>query len=283
MAFTFTKMHTLGNDFIVLDHRQHMHTLSLATRRWLADRHRGVGCDQLLVLESCQQPTVLCRYRIFNTDGGEVEQCGNGARCVARYLFDHDQLTQSHIQLACAAGIVTVVRGDNEQLSVNMGQPEFAPKAIGLTVDTMQLHYQASISTSQRTFGAVSMGNPHAVFVVEELDQVDLEQVGRFLNAKSNKLFAQGVNVGFMQITAPNHINLAVYERGVGCTLGCGSGACAAVVLGQRWGQLAKSVQVTLPGGELQVSCDGADAPVWLQGDAHTVFEGTIPIKMNTI
>ncbi len=276
MPFSFVKMQTLGNDFVLLDQRQMTYPLPLSTRRWLADRHRGVGCDQLLVIEPAQHRDTTCHYKIFNPDGSEAQQCGNGVRCIARYLFDHDDITGNQLTLTCQAGMIKVTRDSNGQFSVDMGVANFIPTAIGLDVPTEQSHYTVTIFDNQINFGAVSMGNPHAVMLVDQVNPTELDRIGAALNEVSHPLFSQGVNISQMRILDPQHIELVVYERGVGRTLGCGSGACAAVVLGQRWGKLAEQVQVTLPGGQLQVSCDGMNQSILMCGDAHYIFNGSV-------
>lgn len=269
-------MQTIGNDFVLLDNREQHYVLPLDERRRLADRHFGIGCDQLLVLEPSQQSTALCHYRVFNADGNEVEQCGNGVRCIARYLFDYDDITSSSLTLTCQAGEIVAERSDNNQISINMGVANWQPTAVGLTsTTTCQRHYTVTLPHTEVTLAAVALGNPHAVIIVEKFDLADIDTIGEQLNLPQQSPFSQGVNVGFMRVLSPQHIELIVYERGVGRTYGCGSGACAATVAGQRFGQLAQTVRVTLPGGDLQVSCRGADAPIWLQGDAQYVFKGS--------
>ena len=275
MALAFVKMHALGNDFIIIDRiKDNTIALPLAKRQWLADRHLGIGCDQLLVIDRAVSGSNHFCYQIFNADGSEVEQCGNGARCVARYLIDKHNIAADAFALDCQAGTMHVKACDNQDIAVNMGVASFAPQSIGLGCQMQQTCYSLDINGEMIEYGAVSMGNPHAVITVDKIDFAKLDAIGQWLNTMSDTPFTKGVNVGFMCIINPEHIHLTVYERGVGRTLACGSGACAAVVIGQQWGKLAADVMVTLPGGQLRVSCRDSQSPVWLQGPAEYVFQG---------
>ena len=279
MALAFVKMQALGNDFVIIDRTDDdTIALPLAKRQWLADRHLGIGCDQLLVIDRAEHASVHFHYRIFNADGDEVEQCGNGVRCVARYLIDNHKITTDTATLSCQAGLIHIKVDDNQNIAVNMGKPSFAPESIGLHHQTQQVCYSFDINGEPIEFGAVSMGNPHAVIDVDSIDIARLDSIGQRLNQVSDTLFAQGVNVGFMHVIDSEHIHLAVYERGVGRTLACGSGACAAVVVGQIQKKLAKQVTVELPGGKLRIYWKGPGNPVKMTGPAVHVFDGQIQL-----
>ena len=279
MNIQFSKMHGLGNDFVVIDAISQSINLSAEQIKWLADRHFGIGCDQLLLVENTQQPDVDFRYRIFNADGGEVEQCGNGARCFARFVRDKGLTVKNKIQVETQRGIIELYIDDKENITVDMGMPDFTPAALPMDFKALNQSNQGkhSLLINQRMveFGAVSMGNPHIVLLVDDVAVADVETLGAAL--ESHAVFPQRVNVGFMQIINRQTICLRVFERGVGETKACGSGACAAVVVAQQWGLLDSDVQVKLPGGILQIQ-HKENTSVLLTGDAVLVFDGQISL-----
>ena len=274
MKLKFTKMHGLGNDFVVLDGINQSLTLDPTQIRQLADRHFGIGCDQVLLVEASDWAEADFRYRIFNADGGEVEQCGNGARCFARFVRDRGLTQEDDIRVITAAGLIHLHIQPDGQVVVDMGQPRLEPADIPFFATERAAHYAIAADGLKLEIGAVSMGNPHAVLRVDSVDQAPVAHLGPLL--ERHGCFPQRVNVGFMQIVAPNHIRLRVFERGTGETLACGSGACAAVVVGRMWGLLWPTVRVELPGGELTVHWAGEGESVNLIGPAMTVFEGWI-------
>ena len=276
MKITFTKMHGLGNDFVVIDAVRQSVSLNSAQIRRLADRRFGIGCDQLLLVEPAQQPGVDFRYRIFNADGSEVQQCGNGARCFARFVREQGLSDKDQIVVETASGVITLYHEPGEQVRVNMGVPNFAPASLPFLVEAEQAVYELEAGGERLRVGAVSMGNPHVVVPVAELDKAPVATLGPAL--ESHPLFPERVNVGFMQVVDAAHIRLRVYERGAAETLACGTGACAAMAVGRRWGELQSRVEVSLPGGRLHIEWLGEGEPLWMSGPAETVFEGTIDI-----
>lgn len=274
MRLKFTKMQGLGNDFVVIDAINQAVSLTQAQIRRLADRHFGIGCDQVLLVEPAPDATVDFRYRIFNADGSEVAQCGNGARCFARFVRAKGLIDRDTIRVTTAAGIMTLELVDAERVRVVVGVPRFAPPEIPLAVHEESLEYQAEVAGVSVRFGAVSVGNPHAVIVVPEVTTAPVAKVGAALSV--HRLFPAQTNVGFMEVVDPHQVRLRVFERGVGETLACGSGACAAAIVGIEQGLLRSPVAVRLPGGELQVEWNGRGAPVVLIGAAEFVFEGEI-------
>ena len=270
----FTKMHGIGNDFVVLDGINQVVNLSSAQVQRIADRHFGVGCDQLLVVEAYAGEEADFRYRIFNADGSEVEQCGNGARCFARFVYDQGLTQKTTIPVMTASGLIVLNIQPNGQVMVNMGVPEFAPERIPFISERQQTLYNREIAGEWVSFSAVSMGNPHAVLQVTDVDTAPVGVLGPAL--EHHPSFPRRVNVGFMQVLGRDRIRLRVFERGSGETLACGTGACAAVVAGCIQGLLDKQVTVTLPGGDLQIRWDGEGQPVWMTGPAETVFRGTL-------
>jgi diaminopimelate epimerase len=276
MLLKFTKMHGAGNDFVVIDLISQHYRLRSRDVRKLADRRFGVGCDQVLVVEAPQNPGVDFRYRIYNADGGEVEQCGNGARCFARFVRDK-KLTSKHIITVETAGGVLELRVRNRQdVEVDMGAPVFEPQRIPFAAQERGDSYSLRVDNRELEIGAVSMGNPHALLRVDDVDNADVAHLGPLI--ESHPDFPQRVNAGFMQVVSDNHIKLRVFERGVGETLACGTGACAAVVYGLSRGWLRDSVTVDLPGGKLCISWAGEGQPVIMTGPTAVVFEGTIRI-----
>jgi len=273
MKIKFTKMHGLGNDFVVIDAiRQNIH-LTTEQVQWLADRHFGVGCDQLLLVEKPTVPDADFRYRIFNADGGEVEQCGNGARCFVRFVHEQGLTDKNEIRVETARGIILPKLEADGQVTVNMGAPRFAPADIPFVAEE-STQYPLQVGASEITISAVSMGNPHAVQIVANLDTAPVEEQGPLI--EQHVRFPQRVNAGFMQVIDPHHVKLRVYERGAGETLACGTGACAAAVAGIRLGKLASPVNVAMRGGSLNISWTGEGQPVLMTGPAVTVFESEI-------
>tara|TARA_B110000503_G_scaffold83460_1_gene127309 strand:+ start:19215 stop:20045 length:831 start_codon:yes stop_codon:yes gene_type:complete len=276
MLLKFTKMHGTGNDFVVIDLiSQHYKMRSWDVRK-LADRHFGVGCDQVLVVEAPQSPQADFRYRIFNADGTEVEQCGNGARCFARFVREKKLTTKKIISVETSSGVIELRVRPNDDVEVNMGAPQFEPAGIPFAASARAPSYQLQVDGREVEIGAVSVGNPHAVLRVSNTSRAGVEQLGPLI--ESHPDFPQRVNVGFMQIVSEREIQLRVYERGAGETLACGTGACAAVVYGVSRGWLSESVTVGLPGGKLSVSWAGEGQPVIMTGPTAIVFEGTIKI-----
>ena len=274
MELHFSKMQGLGNDFVVLDGINQHVALSPEQIRRIADRHFGVGCDQLLLVEAYDGDDADFRYRIFNADGGEVEQCGNGARCFARFVYDQGLTQNTTIPVMTAGGRIVLQIQANGQVTVNMGVPIFEPAQIPLISPQRQTLYTVDIEEQAVAFASVSMGNPHAVVQVKALDSAPVATLGAQL--ESHPLFPKRINVGFMQVVARDRIRLRVFERGAGETLACGTGACAAVVAGCIQGLLDDSVTVDLRGGQLQIQWQGEGQPVWMTGPAETVFRGTL-------
>ena len=276
MNLKFTKMHGTGNDFVVLDGINQSVRLNNEQLRFLADRNFGVGCDQILLVESSSTPNVDFRYRIFNADGGEVEQCGNGARCFARFVREKGLTDKSNIHVETNTGLIVLHVMENNNVRVNMGPPHLAPVEIPLVADEQSINYELSLNSDMLSFGAVSLGNPHAVFEVDDVKTAKVNELGPLL--EHHVCFPQRANIGFMQIIDRSRIMLRVYERGSAETLACGTGACAAAVVGQLWGKLDKLVTVSLPGGDLVIEWQGGDNPVYLSGPASFVFEGEVTI-----
>ncbi len=273
-ALRFTKMHGLGNDFVVIDAvRQDVH-LDREDIRFLCDRHFGVGCDQLLLVEASGDPRARFRYRIFNADGSEVAMCGNGARCFARFVREEGLADEDEITVQTAAGLITLYHEPGGQVRVNMGVPRLEPAEIPFEAPGRASAYDLRLDGETVRIGAVSLGNPHAVLRVEDIARTPVERLGPVI--ESHPRFPERVNVGFMEVVGRDRIRLRVFERGVGETLACGSGACAAVVVGRVQGLLDETVVVDLPGGRLTVHWAGEGEPVWMTGPAQTVFKGTI-------
>lgn len=269
-------MHGLGNDFVIIDAVNQKIDLTVEQIRFLADRHFGIGCDQLLLVEKAVSEEADFRYRIFNADGGEVSQCGNGARCFARFVYDRGLTAKTKISVETASGIIYPEIKSVDLVAVDMGQPIFMPETIPFVAEQQAVTYDISLNDgSDAVIAALSMGNPHAVMVVDDISLADVESLGPVI--ESHVRFPERVNVGFMQIIDDATIKLRVFERGVGETLACGTGACAAVVAGVRQGLLSRNVNVILPGGELEISWDDDSASVWMTGSATHVFDGEIP------
>ncbi|MDX1588693.1 MAG: diaminopimelate epimerase [Oleiphilaceae bacterium] len=272
----FTKMHGLGNDFMVVDGIGQSVRLLPQQIRALARRNTGIGFDQLLLVEPPGRPDVDFRYRIFNADGGEVEQCGNGARCFARFVRDQGLTQKDSIRVETATGVMTLDLLANGQVRVNMGLPELAPAAIPFAADSQSVVYDVRVGDETWQLSAVSMGNPHGVLCVEDVDRAPVQTLGPRL--ESHARFPARANIGFMQVQGRDRIRLRVFERGVGETLACGTGACAAVVAGRMRGLLDERVVVALPEGELVITWQGEGSPVMMEGPVTRVFEGEIPV-----
>ena len=276
MKLRFTKMQGAGNDFVVFDGVSQRIALTSAQLRCLADRHFGVGCDQILLVEAARTADTDFRYRIFNADGGEVEQCGNGARCFVRFVRERGLTAKNEIRVETAGGVIAPRMEPDGEVTVNMGAPAFEAKRIPFVADSDALTHSLQVGDARIEISVVSMGNPHAVQLVADVDAAPVAQQGPLI--ERHERFPARVNAGFMQIVDRGHIRLRVYERGTGETLACGTGACAAVTAGIRRGLLDHRVRVNTRGGDLTIRWEGGDNPVWLTGPAVTVFEGEIEI-----
>ena len=276
MQLKFTKMHGAGNDFVVIDLISQRCKLRRRDIRRLADRHFGVGCDQVLVVEPPSSPDVDFRYRIYNADGEEVEQCGNGARCFARFVREKRLTSKQVITVEVSGGTLELRVRDNNLVEVAMGQPIFEPRQIPFNATQANPSYPLQVAGQTLEVGAISMGNPHAILPVDDVERADVEGLGPLIEAHMD--FPQRTNAGFMQIVSRDTIRLRVFERGVGETLACGTGACAAVVYGINRGWLQDTVTVELPGGKLTIAWAGDGQPVMMTGPTAVVFEGSIRI-----
>ena len=276
MKLRFAKMHGQGNDFVVLDGVRQAVTLDRDQVRRIADRHFGVGCDQLLVVESARAAQNDFRYRIWNADGGEVEQCGNGARCFARFVVDQGLTAKREIRVETASGVIVPRIESSGQVTVDMGAPRFEPAEIPFRAGRMQPTYTLEVGGETLTASVLSMGNPHAVQVVRDVDAAPVRTQGPMI--ENHPDFPKRVNAGYMQVVSRSHIRLRVWERGAGETLACGTGACAAVVAGITLGLLDRGVRVTTRGGDLSIEWPEEGAAVMMTGDAVRVFDGEIEI-----
>jgi len=272
----FTKMHGLGNDFVVLDGVNQAISLSAEQYRFLADRHFGVGCDQILLVEPASQPGVDFRYRIFNADGSEVEQCGNGARCFVRFVHEQGLTAKREIRVETQKGIIGPRLEANGEVTVDMGVPRFQPAEIPFVSDSAAVIQPLQVGEATVEISVVSMGNPHAVQVVADVDSAPVAEQGPLI--EHHPRFPQRVNAGFLQVLERHAVKLRVFERGSGETLACGTGACAAVVAGIRRGLLDSPVRVTTRGGDLSIAWGGEGQPVLMTGPAVTVFQGEISL-----
>ncbi|MBY5968163.1 diaminopimelate epimerase [Halomonas denitrificans] len=277
MLLHFTKMHGLGNDFMVIDLVTQRARIETEDIRRLADRRFGIGFDQLLVVEPPRDPDMDFRYRIYNADGSEVENCGNGARCFARFVRDKRLTHKRQIHVETAGGPLVLDVHDDEQVSVDMGAPRFAPDALPFDADADQLLHTLEVDGETLNIAVASMGNPHAVIRVDDVASAPVERLGPLI--EHHPRFPRRVNVGFMQILSRQSIRLRVFERGSGETLACGTGACAAVACGIRQGLLDSPVSVALPGGNLSIRWAGEDQPLIMTGPAERVFDGRIPLR----
>ena len=277
MLLEFTKMHGLGNDFLVLDLISQRAYLDALTIQRLADRHFGIGFDQLLIVEPPDFPNADFKYRIFNADGSEVEQCGNGVRCFARFVHERKLTAKTKIKVQTKAGIVEPELGKNGWVRVNMGYPKFRPDEIPFIAEEPENLYDIRLQDGEElTVDVVNMGNPHVVTIVPDVIKADVARLGPQL--ESHERFPARVNAGFMQIIDDKHARLRVFERGVGETLACGTGACAAAVSGMRRGLLSNSVEIELAGGKLQIEWREGDV-VWMTGPTANVYEGRLNLE----
>ena len=276
MALRFAKMHGQGNDFVVIDGVRQRVSLSPAQVKRLADRHMGVGFDQLLLVEKAGSSANDFRYRIFNADGGEVEQCGNGARCFARFVLDEGLTDKREIRVETASGVIQPRIEASGQVTVDMGAPRFAPADIPFLAERQQPTYMLDVDGVPVEVSVISMGNPHAVQVVPDVDRAPVTAQGPRI--EMHPAFPNRVNAGYMQVLSRGHVRLRVWERGAGETLACGTGACAAVVAGIRRGLLDASVRVTTRGGDLAIRWPGEGRAVMMTGDAVRVYDGEIDL-----
>ena len=275
MRIDFTKMHGLGNDFAVFDASGSLPLESALIRR-LADRHTGIGFDQALVLEAPRRSDTAVFYRIFNADGIEVEQCGNGARCIAALLGARGLARAGAVILDSPAGPIRARLLERGGVSVDMGPVRFDPSSLPFDAEAEAERYPLEVAGGRVEVGAVSIGNPHAVLAVESVDTAAVQRLGPAI--EHHPRFPRRVNAGFMQIIDRSHIRLRVHERGAGETLACGTGACAAVAVGRRWGELDREVHVSVRGGELRVNWDGPGEHIWLTGPAEISFAGHVEV-----
>ena len=275
MVIEFTKMHGLGNDFVVIDAISQSVNLSSGQIKAISDRHFGVGCDQLLLVEKPTVKDAEFRYRIYNADGGEVEQCGNGARCFALFVRQQGLTTNKDITVETAGGLIAL-KVESDLVTVDMGKPDFQPQSLPYLVESQAESYNLMVNGAEYAIGAVSMGNPHAVMQVDDLNSVDIETLGKAI--VSHEQFPNRVNAGFMQIINRNEIRLRVFERGVGETQACGTGACAAVAVGRMSGLLDETVTAHLTGGNLTIQWSGEGQTLFMTGPAPSVFDGKINI-----
>lgn len=278
MKLAFTKMHGAGNDFVVIDLvRQHAN-LSAGQIRRIADRQRGIGCDQVLLVEPPDDPDADFRYRIYNADGSEAGQCGNGARCFARFVREQRLSWKQSLRVQTPGGMMGLEIANDGRVLADLGAPRFSPSIIPFDAAIEAPTYDIEVDGQQLQIGAVSMGNPHAVLRVDCVDSAPVDALGAVL--ERHPRFPERVNVGFMQVLSRSEIRLRVFERGAGETQACGTGACAAAVHGMRMDWLDTAVTVHLPGGKLSVTWEGSDdSPVWLGGPTATVFEGSIRLR----
>ncbi len=276
MKLSFVKMHGLGNDFVVIDGVRQTVRLTPAQLRFLADRHFGVGCDQILLVEAASRPEVDFRYRIFNADGGEVEQCGNGARCFVRFVHEQGLSERREIRVETLAGVIVPRLEDDGSVSVDMGIPEFAAERVPFLAENEALIHSLRVADQDLAITVLSLGNPHAVQVIDDVDQAPVTLIGPLI--EKHPRFPQRVNAGFMQILDRQRIRLRVFERGAGETLACGTGACAAAVAGIARGLLDSPVSVETRGGRLHIAWEGSGQRVQMRGPAQTVYQGEIEL-----
>ncbi|MGE7990754.1 diaminopimelate epimerase [Pseudomonas sp. NPDC089554] len=274
MLLRFTKMHGLGNDFMVLDLvSQHAHIQPKHAKQW-GDRHTGIGFDQLLIVEAPNNPEVDFRYRIFNADGSEVEQCGNGARCFARFVLDKRLTAKKRIRVETKSGVIVLDVQNDGQVCVDMGPPRFVPAEIPFVADEQACSYDLEVDGQVYPIAAVSMGNPHSVLRVDDVQTAPVHQLGPKI--EHHPRFPQRVNAGFLQVIDRHRANLRVWERGAGETLACGTGACAAAVAAISQGWMDSPVAIDLPGGRLSIEWGGPGKPVLMTGPAVRVYEGQV-------
>lgn len=274
MKLSFTKMHGTGNDFVVIDATRARFRPTPALLRRLTDRRFGVGCDQVLVVEAASQTDVDFDYRIFNADGSEVGQCGNGSRCLARFVAEQGLSDKPRLRVRTSTSILELERRTDGLVTVNMGAPRFEPREIPFDAPSRAARYTREVEGQAVEFGAVSMGNPHLVIEVADVDRAPVATLGPKMEPHAS--FPQRVNVGFLQVVSRHRVRLRVFERGAGETLACGSGACAAVAVGRMWGRLDERVTVDVRGGELIIEWSGEGQPMLMTGPAETVFRGEL-------
>jgi len=274
MELKFTKMHGLGNDFVVLDFTRKVVPLSKDQAARIADRHFGVGCDQILIVEQSTRSDIDFKYRILNADGSEVGQCGNGARCFVRYVHDKGLSTKNPLTVETLTGEMVLHADDSGLVTVDMGAPRFEPSDIPLNATQRNTTYELTVGKEVHQFSALSMGNPHAVLLVDDVNTAPVTTLGAVL--EKHPMFPDKANIGFMQINSRKNINLRVFERGSGETIACGSGTCAAVVAGIQLGLLDQRVEAHLNGGKLTIEWAGEGYSVMMHGPAETTFEGTL-------
>lgn len=274
MTLTFHKMHGAGNDFVLVDARNQEFRVDRALASRLSDRHFGVGCDQILVLREASNPARVARYEIWNSDGSEAGQCGNGARCIGLYLEMNGETGSEPFAVESPAGPVTMRRCPDGEFEISMGRPDFDPAAVPVALQASDGLYRLDSPWGPLEFGAVSMGNPHALVLTRNIDDSEIPAVGHFIG--THEAFPEGCNVGFAQLAGPDLIHLRVIERGVGETLACGSGCCAAVAILRRSGKAAEEVEVVQPGGRLVIKWPGNEEPLSMKGPAEHVFRGTL-------
>jgi diaminopimelate epimerase len=277
MKLAFTKMHGAGNDFVVIDGVTQAVNLNTNQLRRLADRHRGIGCDQILMVTPPDSPDADFRYHVFNADGSRAGQCGNGARCVGRFLREKRLTRQREILLQTDDDSLALSLTEDGRVFAGLGAPRFGPTEVPFQADETQDQYTLDVQGQSLSIGALSMGNPHAILMVDDCDAAPVSTLGPLLEAHTR--FPERVNVGFMQVQSRGEVKLRVFERGVGETDACGSGACAAAVHGMKLGLLDEEVLVSLPGGKLSVSWPSMGDRVWLGGPTATVFNGTVTLK----
>jgi diaminopimelate epimerase len=281
MAIEFTKMHGLGNDFVLFDQPAGQALPTAAQWQALSDRHRGIGFDQAIVFGPAHSTTAVASFRYFNADGGEAEQCGNGARCAMKLLHMRGRSQNGELVIDTGAGPIQGRVLADGQVSVSMGEPNFEPRALPFIADAAAATYTLDIAGEAVEFGAVSMGNPHAVIRVASVEAAPVERLGKALQAHAR--FPRQVNVGFLQIIDAGHVRLRVYERGAGETLACGTGSCAAVAFGRSIGLLGASVEVQLPGGKLSVNWPGTGHSLWLTGPASIAYTGRVELEHSEV
>ena len=274
MPFDFHKMHGAGNDFVLIDARGREFIVSPALASSISDRQRGVGCDQILVLRDSLASENRARYEIWNSDGNPASQCGNGARCIGLYLEMNGETGAGPFALESPAGVVTVQRCDDTEYEIEMGVPSFEAAALPVNLESRDGLYHLDSPWGMLEFGAASMGNPHALIITKDIDNARIPEIGAFIS--KHEVFPDGCNTGFAQLAGHEKIHLRVVERGVGETLACGSGACAAVAILRRAGRVGDVVDVFLPGGHLVIKWRGNQEPLTMKGPAEHVFRGTM-------
>ena len=274
MSIVFHKMHGAGNDFVLLDLREQEYTLDPKRAGLISDRQLGVGCDQILAVHKPENPGNIIRYEIWNSDGSQALQCGNGARCIGHFLDLNGEIEDQAFTLESPSGPVIMKKCNDGQYEVEMGTPDFEPANIPLNLSPVKGRYRLETPWEPVEFGAVSVGNPHALVLVEDITTIGINEIGAFIS--THEAFPKGCNVGFAQVDDRAKIQLRVYERGCGETLACGSGACAAVAILKQWDRLDEAVDVLLPGGHVVIKWPGSKQPIKMKGPAEHVFRGTL-------